>query len=177
MMETNFKTLLKNISTFVFDVDGVLTDGSVLLLPNGEQSRIMNIKDGYALQLAIKQGYNICIITGGKCEMVKKRLEGLGIKDIYLNISDKADKIDDYIHANHLKKEEVLYMGDDMPDYEAMLKVGVATCPNDSAPEIKQISTYISPFRGGQGCVRDIIEQVLKVQGKWEHTVSVKSTI
>ena len=176
-METNFKTILKNISTFVFDVDGVLTDGSVLLLPNGEQTRVMNIKDGYALQLAIKQGYNICIITGGKCEMVKKRLKGLGINDIYLNISDKADKIDDYIYANQLKKEEVLYMGDDIPDYEAMLKVGIATCPNDSASEIKQISTYISPFRGGQGCVRDIIEQVLKVQGKWEHIASVKSTI
>ncbi len=176
-MDVNFKILMKNITTFVFDVDGVLTDGTVVLLPGGEQARKMNIKDGYALQLAIKKGYNICIITGGKCEMVKQRLKGLGIDDIYLNISDKADKFEDYQYSNHLTKEEILYMGDDMPDYEVMLKAGIATCPNDSVAEIKGISAYISPFNGGQGCVRDIIEQVLKVQGKWKHETSVKSTL
>ncbi len=176
-MDLNFKTLMKEITTFVFDVDGVLTDGNVILLPGGEQARRMNIKDGYALQLAIKKGYKICIITGGKCEMVKQRLKGLGINDIYLNISDKADKFEDYLYSNHLTKEQMLYMGDDLPDYEAMLKAGIATCPNDSAPEIKGISAYVSPYNGGQGCVRDIIEQVLKVQGKWKHETSVKSTI
>ncbi|HET6245045.1 MAG TPA: HAD-IA family hydrolase [Bacteroidia bacterium] len=168
---------MKDITTFVFDVDGVLTDGNVILLPTGEQARRMNIKDGYALQLAIKKGYKICIITGGKCEMVKQRLKGLGINDIYLNISDKADKLEDYIYDNDLKKKHILYMGDDMPDYEVMLMAGIAACPNDSAPEIKEISAYVSHLNGGQGCVRDVIEQVLKVQGKWQHEASVKSII
>jgi 3-deoxy-D-manno-octulosonate 8-phosphate phosphatase (KDO 8-P phosphatase) len=176
-MELNFKEKLKAITTFFFDVDGVLTDGTVLLLPGGEQARRMNIKDGYALQLAIKQGYKICIITGGKSELVKERLKGLGITDVYLNVQDKVEAFEDFLFSNHLNREETLYMGDDMPDWEVMQKVNVATCPNDSAPEIKKISHYISPFNGGQGCVRDIIEQVLKVQGKWEHFTSVKSTI
>ncbi|MBA3899224.1 MAG: 3-deoxy-D-manno-octulosonate 8-phosphate phosphatase [Bacteroidetes bacterium] len=176
-MELNYKEKLKTITTFFFDVDGVLTDGTVMLLPGGEQARRMNIKDGYALQLAIKQGFKICIITGGKSELVKQRMAGLGITDVYLNVQDKVDRFEDYFYSNHLKIEETLYMGDDMPDWEVMQKVYLAACPNDSVAEIKKISHYISPFNGGQGCVRDIIEQVLKIQGKWEHISSVKSTI
>jgi 3-deoxy-D-manno-octulosonate 8-phosphate phosphatase (KDO 8-P phosphatase) len=173
----NFKEKMKSITTFVFDVDGVLTDGTVILLPGGDQARRMNIKDGYALQLAVKQGYNICVITGGRSETVKERLKGLGITDVYLNVSDKPDRLEDYIFSNDLKYEEMLYMGDDMPDYEAMKKVFLPVCPYDAAPEIKSICDYISPHTGGNGCVRDIIEQVMKIQGKWQHIEEVKSTI
>ena len=162
-----FKEGLKNISTFIFDVDGVLSDGTVVLLPDGDQARNMNIKDGYALQLAAKLGFNVCIISGGNSETVKKRLNGLGINDVYLKVADKVEKYEDYLYSNHLSHEEILYMGDDMPDYEVMTKVGIACCPDDAVEEIKSISHYISPNKGGKGCVRDIIEQVLKTQGKW----------
>jgi 3-deoxy-D-manno-octulosonate 8-phosphate phosphatase (KDO 8-P phosphatase) len=176
-MELNYKEKFKHITTFIFDVDGVLTDGTVILMPNGDQARRMNIKDGYALQLAVKQGYRICVITGGRSETVRDRLKGLGITDVYLNVSDKADKFEEYVFSYGIKTEETLYMGDDMPDWEVMQKVSIAVCPNDSAPEIKAISHYVSPYNGGEGCVRDIIEQVLRVQGKWEHFTSVKSTL
>ncbi len=162
-----FKEGLKNISTFIFDVDGVLSDGTVVLLPDGDQARNMNIKDGYALQLAAKLGFNVCIISGGNSETVKKRLNGLGINDVYLKVADKIEKYEDYLYSNHLSHGEILYMGDDMPDYEVMTKVGIACCPDDAVEEIKSISHYISPNKGGKGCVRDIIEQVLKTQGKW----------
>jgi 3-deoxy-D-manno-octulosonate 8-phosphate phosphatase (KDO 8-P phosphatase) len=136
-----YKEQFGNITTFIFDVDGVLTDGTVILLPGGEQARRMNIKDGYALQLAVKQGYNICVITGGKSEAVKERLNGLGITDVYLNISDKADKTEDYIFSNHLKPGEIIYMGDDMPDYEAMQKTGVPVCPAEVTRVAPQAGT------------------------------------
>lgn len=166
-METNFKQLLKNITTFIFDVDGVLTDGSVILLPSGEQVVKTNIRDGYALQLAVKRGYKVCIISGKSSDALKFRLKELGIQDVYLGVADKVDRYEDYLFSNHLSSEEILYMGDDMPDYEVMQKVGIATSPKDAADEIKGISIYISNKRGGRGCVRDIIEQVMKVQGKW----------
>jgi 3-deoxy-D-manno-octulosonate 8-phosphate phosphatase (KDO 8-P phosphatase) len=166
-MEKNFKELLNNITTFVFDVDGVLTDGSVILMPGGEQIRNMNIKDGFALQLAVKKGYRIAVITGGKSEFVRTRLNGLGIKDIYLGAHDKLAAFNDFIHANDLTSQEVLYMGDDVPDYDVMKRVGVATCPADAASEIKSICKYISQKPGGKGCVRDVVEQVMKVQDKW----------
>jgi 3-deoxy-D-manno-octulosonate 8-phosphate phosphatase (KDO 8-P phosphatase) len=162
-----FKEGLKKISTFIFDVDGVLSDGTVVLLPDGDQARNMNIKDGYALQLAAKLGFNICIISGGNSLTVKSRLNGLGITDVYLKVSEKIEKYEDYLYSNHLSPEEILYMGDDMPDYEVMTKVGIACCPDDAVEEIKSISHYISPSKGGMGCVRDVIEQVLKTQGKW----------
>lgn len=165
---SNLKEIFKNITTFIFDVDGVLTDGSVVLMPDGEQLRTMNVKDGYALQLAVKKGYNICIITGGNSHAVKDRLEKLGISDIYLKSHDKLDVFETYFYSNHLKHEEILYMGDDLPDYDVMKKVGIATCPADSAEEIKSISDYISPLKGGDGCVRDVVEQVMKIQDKWE---------
>jgi 3-deoxy-D-manno-octulosonate 8-phosphate phosphatase (KDO 8-P phosphatase) len=163
----NFKTRLNSIKAFIFDVDGVLTDGSVTLMPDGEQVRIMNIKDGYALQLAIKRGYKIAIISGGRSEMVRKRLNGLGITDIFLGASDKADPFNEFISTYSLDPAEILYMGDDMPDLDVMKRVGIPTCPQDSAPEIKSISLYISHINGGKGAVRDVIEQVMKAQRKW----------
>jgi 3-deoxy-D-manno-octulosonate 8-phosphate phosphatase (KDO 8-P phosphatase) len=174
-MVENFKTKLKRVKTFLFDVDGVLTDGSIMLLPTGDQVRVMNTKDGYALQLAIKKGYRIAIITGGKSESVRIRLNGLGITDVYLGISDKLDVFKEYIEIHQLNSDEILYMGDDVPDYEVMQRVGVPTCPVDSAPEIKALCLYVSDKKGGKGCVRDVIEQVMKVQGTWEINTQVKS--
>jgi 3-deoxy-D-manno-octulosonate 8-phosphate phosphatase (KDO 8-P phosphatase) len=165
---TNIKENLNKITTFIFDVDGVLTDGSVILMPDGEQVRTMNVKDGYALQLAAKKGYKICVITGGDSKMVKERLLKLGIQDVYMKAHDKLDVFETYFYSNHLKYEEILYMGDDLPDYDVMKKVGYATCPADSAEEIKSIAHYISPIKGGYGCVRDVVEQVMKIQGTWE---------
>lgn len=163
----NFKTKLKSVKAFIFDVDGVLTDGSVTCMPDGEQVRIMNIKDGYAMELAAKLGYKIAIISGGKFEIVRKRLNGLGITDVYLGCSDKLNKFKELIEIYKINPSEVLYMGDDIPDYEVMKQVGVPTCPNDSSQEIKNICIYISHQKGGKGAVRDVIEQVLKVQDKW----------
>ncbi|HRG38596.1 MAG TPA: HAD family hydrolase [Bacteroidia bacterium] len=163
----NFKSRLTRVKAFILDVDGVLTDGSVTLLPDGEQVRMMNIKDGYALQLAVKKGFIVAVISGGKSEMVRKRLNGLGITDIYLGAHTKTEQYEEIIAKYNLKHEEVLYMGDDIPDYEVMRHVGVPTCPKDSAPEIKNICIYISDKNGGKGAVRDVIEQVMKVQNKW----------
>jgi len=163
----NVLSLFKPITTFVFDVDGVLTDGTVQLLPNGEQSRRMNIKDGYALQLAVKKGYRVAIISGGRSESVVSRLQGLGIKDIYTGITDKQEKLQDYVFENDLQWEQVIFMGDDIPDYRAMQLVGLPVCPADAVPEIKSISRYISPVNGGNGCVREVIEKVLKLNGHW----------
>jgi len=163
----NILALFKSITTFVFDVDGVLTDGTVQLLPNGEQSRKMSIRDGYALQLAIKKGYRIAIISGGRSESVVSRLQGLGIKDIYTGITDKQEKLQDYVFEHDLRWDEVIFMGDDIPDYRAMQLVGLPVCPADAAPEIKSICRYISPINGGMGCVREIIEKVLKLNDHW----------
>ncbi|HEX8516529.1 MAG TPA: HAD-IIIA family hydrolase [Bacteroidia bacterium] len=164
----NFKTKLTRVKAFLFDVDGVLTDGSVTLMPDGEQVRIMNIKDGYALQLAVKKGYKIAIISGGRSEMVRTRLNKLGITDVYLGIESKVDTYKEFLEIHELSADEILYMGDDIPDYEVMKRVGIPTCPKDSVQEIKDISIYISHQDGGKGAVRDVIEQVLKVQGKWK---------
>jgi len=163
----NFKTKLTRIKTFIFDIDGVLTDGSITLMPDGEQLRAMNIKDGYAMQLAIKKGYKIAIISGSKSESVRKRLNGLGIYDVFLGIDNKIDSYNEFILTYEINPDEILYMGDDVPDYEVMKRVGVPTCPNDSAQEIIEVSLYVSDKKGGKGCVRDVIEQVMRVQGNW----------
>lgn len=157
----------RHIRTFIFDVDGVLTDGTVQLLPGGEQSRKMNIRDGYALQLAVKMGYRIAVISGGRSESVVTRLTGLGIRDIFTGITDKSGKLEDYALEHDLLWEQMLFMGDDIPDYRAMQMCGIPACPADATPEIKSISKYISPVTGGQGCVRDVIEKVLKLNGHW----------
>ncbi len=164
----NFKQRLNKITTFIFDVDGVLTDGKVIVTETGELLRNLNSKDGYAVQLAIKKGYRIVIISGGNNEPVKKALERTGIKDIFIKQHDKLDCYKNYLSENALQDDEIIYMGDDLPDWEVMKRVGVATCPNDAATEIKEICIYVSDKKGGEGCVRDIIEQVMRVQGKWE---------
>jgi 3-deoxy-D-manno-octulosonate 8-phosphate phosphatase (KDO 8-P phosphatase) len=164
----------KSVKTFVFDVDGVLTDGSVLVL-NGELARTMNIKDGYALQLAVKKGYHVVIISGGTSDAVKERLDKLGIKDCYLKVENKKEKLEQYIANRKLNFDEVLFMGDDIPDYVSMQLAGLPCCPADAAPEIKQISLYISPLEGGKGCARDVIEKVLKLNGHWDLDTTVAS--
>jgi 3-deoxy-D-manno-octulosonate 8-phosphate phosphatase (KDO 8-P phosphatase) len=166
-MKPNYKTLLNHITTFIFDVDGVLTDGGVLLLPGQQPVRRFHSKDGFALQHAIKAGYRVAVITGGRSEAVKERMQQLGVTDIYLGASNKIEQLEELMMMYDLTPEQMLYMGDDLPDYEAMTAVGVATTPSDGAPEIKAIADYVSPKAGGQGCVRDVIEQTLKVQGKW----------
>lgn len=163
----NYRKTLNKINTFIFDIDGVLTDGNVLVASDGEQLRTMNVRDGYALQLAVKKGYNIIIISGGKSEIMKQRFLGLGITSVYLGVVNKLDIYNNYVNQNNIKEEHILYMGDDIPDYEVMSVVGFPACPVDAAEEIKSIAKYISPFKGGHGCARDIIEQVMKIQGKW----------
>jgi len=167
MEEKSYKEFLHSITTFIFDVDGVLTDGQLYVRSNGELERVMNVKDGYALKTAIDKGYQVCIISGGKNEGVRKRLEGLGIQDIYLGVSQKTIVLEEYMKTHSLAAEQIVYMGDDVPDYEVMQKVGMPCCPQDAVQEIKSISRYISHKKGGNGAVRDILEQVMKVQGKW----------
>lgn len=166
-MTPNYKAQLQQINTFIFDVDGIFTDNIVYLTADGEQMRTANVKDGYVVQLAIKKGLNIAIISGGKSEAVRKRFEGLGLKDIFLGSSNKIAVLDKYCQDNNIKAEEICYMGDDIPDYHVMKKVALACCPSDAAHEIRAISHYISPFAGGHGCVRDVLEQALKIKGLW----------
>lgn len=164
----NFKERLPKIKTFLFDVDGVLTNDSVQIMPDGELVRNMNSKDRYAMQLAVKKGYRIAIITGGNSNAVKNTLNILGIKDVFLGQKNKLNCYEDYILEHDLKEDEIVYMGDDLPDYDVMKRVGIAACPNNSAHEIKEISIYISNRNGGEACVRDIIEQVMRSQDTWE---------
>jgi len=166
-MEKSYKELMPQISTFIFDVDGVLTDGKVTIFPDGQLIRTMNIKDGYALKTAIENGFNVCIISGGTNEAVKSRLKGLGITDIYLGAHNKINQLEEYLSNYNIKPKNVLYMGDDIPDYPVMKMIGLPACPKDAVPEIQNISLYVSQKKGGNGCVRDVIEQVLKVQDKW----------
>ena len=166
-MAKSYKEIMNDITTFVFDVDGVLTDGSVFVNTTGEMLRTMNIRDGYALKAAVDNGYNVCIISGGSNEGVRVRLRNLGITDIHLGTPDKVATFDEYTNVYSILPEQVLYMGDDIPDYHVMQLVGLPTCPQDACPEIKGISKYISHKNGGKGAVRDVIEQVMKVQGKW----------
>lgn len=164
---SNYKEKLQSISTMIFDFDGVLTDGKVLVINENEQLRSANVKDGYALQYAVKCGYRICVISGGKSVSMSQRLASLGIKDVFLGVDKKIEVFRKYVNDNNLEKSEILYMGDDIPDYEIMNNVGVACCPSDAAIEIKSISDYISDLKGGEGCVRDIIEQVMRLHNKW----------
>jgi len=168
-MGLNFKEDLQKIKAFLFDVDGVFTNSNVYLHPGGDLMRSMNIKDGFAIQYAVKKGYLVGIISGGDSESVRARFQKLGIIDIYLKSSDKKNDYMDFILKYSLKDDEVLYMGDDIPDYEVMKRVGFPCCPADAVEEIKSLSKYISDKNGGQGCVRDVVEQVLRLQGKWMH--------
>src|ERR1700712_6040665 len=163
----SFLSKLKEITTFVFDVDGVLTDGSVFVTEDGLQSRAFNIKDGYALQLAVKCGYNVCTVSGSRSKSAVYRLNSLGIKDVYMGIHTKIEKLKVYLEEKHISPENVLYMGDDIPDLEVMKFVGLAVCPADAVEEIKAVSNYVSYCAGGKGCARDVIEKVLKIQDRW----------
>jgi 3-deoxy-D-manno-octulosonate 8-phosphate phosphatase (KDO 8-P phosphatase) len=158
---------LKKIKAFVFDVDGVLSSNKISLALNGDPMRTANIKDGFALHLAVKKRFNIGIITGGYTESVKIRYEQLGVQHIYMKSSIKLNDYEDFLINTGLKDEEIMYCGDDLPDYEVMQRSGLPVAPADAAPEIKQIARYISPYNGGDGVARDIIEQTLKVQGLW----------
>jgi len=166
-MEKSFKELMNDITTFVLDVDGVLTDGTIHVTQNGEMLRNMNIRDGYAMKAAVENGYNVCIISGGKNDGVRIRLNNLGIKEVHLGVHDKVVILQKYLKNYNIDPSQVLYMGDDIPDYWVMQQVGLPSCPQDAVPEIKSVSRYISHKLGGQGAVRDVIEQVMKVQGKW----------
>jgi 3-deoxy-D-manno-octulosonate 8-phosphate phosphatase (KDO 8-P phosphatase) len=164
----NFKERLNKVTTIMFDIDGVLTDGKVLVMESGEMVRNIYSKDGYAFNLAVRKGYRIAVISGGNNLAIKNLLSRHGIVDVYLRQHDKIACYLEYMNLHNLKDEEVMFMGDDLPDHEVMKRVGVAVCPQDSAPEIKEICHYISPRKGGEGCIRDVIEQLLRVQGNWE---------
>ncbi len=158
---------LKKIRAICFDVDGVLSQSTITLDSDGTPLRTVSIKDGYAIQLAVKRGLQIAIITGGNVQSVRMRYEGLGVQDVHMGASVKINVYDEFLKKYNLSDEEVLYMGDDIPDYEVLQRCGCPCCPSDAAPEIKQICTYISHIPGGLGCGRDVIEQVLRAQGLW----------
>ena len=161
---------MNDITTFILDVDGVLTDGTIHVTQTGEMLRDMHIRDGYAMKAAVENGYTVCIISGGSNEGVRVRLRNLGITDIHLGVPNKVETFKEFTELYNIKPEQVLYMGDDIPDFHVMKLVGLPTCPQNAVPEIKNISKYISHINGGKGCARDVIEQVMKVQGKWmEH--------
>lgn len=162
-----FLEKLKHIKAILLDVDGVLTNGNLLLTESGEQLRQFNIKDGYALQLAVKRGIKIAALSGARSKGVEHRLRGLGIQDVFLGLDSKIEVYKNYLAQHNLATEEVLFVGDDMPDLQVMTMVGLAVCPADAIEEIKAISHYISPKNGGEGCVRDIVEKVLKIQNLW----------
>lgn len=165
----------KCITTFVFDVDGVLTDGTLIILPGGVMARKMNVKDGYALQLAVKRGYNVVVISGGASEEVADRLHKLGVSAVFMRLTDKLAVLKEYLEKKHLDWNEVLFMGDDIPDLEVMKNAGLACCPADAVQEIKEICAYISPLNGGYGCGRDVIEKVLKLRGHWNDDTHIPS--
>jgi len=164
----NFKQRLTRIKTILFDIDGVVTDGKIFVLENGEAIRNVNSKDGYALHLAVQKGYRLGVISGGNNVGLKQLFIRTGINDVFINAHDKEAVYEEYIKTHGLKEEEILFVGDDLPDHGIMKRVGLAVCPNDAAIEIKEICQYISPKNGGDGCMRDIIEQVMRVQGAWE---------
>lgn len=163
----NLLERFQQINTFVFDMDGVLTDGSLMVLPGNEYVRTMNIKDGYALQLAVKKGYNVVVISGSVSKPCAERLEYLGVRNVFMKVKDKEDVLAQFLLSNHLKWEKTLFMGDDIPDLEVMKLVGLAACPADAVPEIRAVSTFISTINGGKGCVREVIEKVLKLNNDW----------
>jgi 3-deoxy-D-manno-octulosonate 8-phosphate phosphatase (KDO 8-P phosphatase) len=171
----NVLEYFKQITTFVFDVDGVLTDGSVLLLDNGLQARTMNVKDGLALQMALKNGYRVIIISGGSSEPVIRRLQYLGLEEVHLGLKDKLKFLEGIKTQYNIQWSEILYMGDDLPDITVLEKAGLSCCPADAVAEVKAVAKYISPVQGGKGAVRDVIEKVLKLNNHWQYTAEITS--
>ena len=165
-----FKEELKTIKAFAFDVDGVFSRHEMNITPEGELVRTSCTKDGYAMMYCIKKGYPVCIISGGCAPGIRERFQKLGIQDIYLGLANKVEALDEFLQKYCLKREEVMYMGDDIPDYNVMTQVGIPVCPADACEEIKSISRYISDIPGGLGCVRDVVSQVLKAKGEWMDT-------
>ena len=165
----------KKIKCFVFDVDGVLTNGKLLIMPNGLMARSMDIKDGYALQLAIKKGYQVWIISGGNSDEVKDRLQKLGVSEVFMKVKDKLSLLKELVVLNKIDLDQVMYMGDDMPDYEAMKAVGLAACPSDAAADIKAIAAYNAIAKGGEGCAREVIEKTLKLNDHWDLNDQIQS--
>lgn len=166
---------LQKITCFVFDVDGVLTNGEVMVMPNGLLVRKMNIKDGYAIQLAIKKGFQVWVISGGNSIEVEQRLNLLGVKEVHTKVKDKRALLQELSLMNNVPLDQMLFMGDDMPDFDAMKIVGIAACPNDACVDIKQIANYISSLNGGAGCARDVIEKVLKLNDKWDTIEGIRA--
>ncbi|MBA2499193.1 MAG: HAD hydrolase family protein [Chitinophagaceae bacterium] len=171
----NLLDQFKRIRTFVFDIDGVLTDGTVIVFSGDQQLRRMNIKDGFALQMAVLKGYRVLIISGGNSEPVKERLEKLGVTDVHMSVHDKKGFLDSLLQDIQQDWQDVLYMGDDLPDLELMQHAGISACPADAVAEIREIAKYISPFAGGAGCARDVIEKVLRQNDHWHFTTTVAS--
>ena len=165
----NFKEDIAKVKAIVLDVDGVLTDGDIIVTPEGDFLRKYNAKDGFALAYAIKRGFPVGIITGGRGKCLELRLDMLGIRHKYMNCIDKPSALKDFIEKTGIAAEDILFMGDDIPDIEPMMHVGMPVCPADAVPEIMKISRYVSQFKGGAGCVRDIVEQVLRARGEWIH--------
>jgi 3-deoxy-D-manno-octulosonate 8-phosphate phosphatase (KDO 8-P phosphatase) len=171
----NLLAQLRTIRIFAFDMDGVLTDGGLWLHPEGEWVRRMHIKDGYALQLAVRKGYWVCVISGSQSGPVASRLEKLGITDIFMGVSDKKECLEAFARNKGIDMSRVLYMGDDIPDMDVMKAAGISCCPSDAAIELREFATYLSPIRGGEGCVRDVIEKVLKLNGHWDASDGIRS--
>lgn len=172
----NILSRFRLIKTFVFDMDGVLTDGTLMIENDAVWHRKMNIKDGYALQLAIKTGYNIIVVSGSECLPVRDRLNRLGVTGVFMNISNKEIFLKNYLEKGNISPDDILFMGDDIPDYSCMVIAGLACCPSDAVVEIKRVASYVSAMRGGYGCVRDVIEKVLKLNNHWPLETSVSST-
>jgi 3-deoxy-D-manno-octulosonate 8-phosphate phosphatase (KDO 8-P phosphatase) len=168
MAESHYLHQMKSITTFVFDVDGVFTNGPLIITENGDLLRTMNIRDGYAVQLAVKKGYKVCIISGGRSEGVIARMKRLGVDNVFMGVENKTEKLKEFAAAQEISLNDVLYMGDDMPDWQVMKTTGFPCCPADAVEEIIALCKYISPAKGGEGCVRDVIEKVLKLNGDWE---------
>ncbi len=163
----NFKEGLVNVKAFVFDIDGVLSTQTIALNVFGVPNRSVNLRDGYAIQLAVRKGYHICVISGCSSKEYQKRLKLLGVKDIFLKSKSKLEHFKIFLKKYNLNKSEVLFMGDDIPDYQVMKEAGIPVCPSDADSEIRDVASYISDKRGGEGCVRDVIEQVLRLHKKW----------
>ncbi len=169
---------LQHINTFILDLDGVLTDGTVLVTESGEQLRRMSIRDGYAMQLAAKMGYTLMVVSGGNSQTVVPRLQKLGVHEIHIGAKNKVELINELLNKHQKSWNEVLFMGDDIPDIPAMQLAHLACAPADAVPEIKSLAHYISPVKGGEGCVRDVIEKVMKVRQHWnnEYSTLTRST-